>query len=203
MPPLTCFVYGPVGQAIRLDILLARDMMDDEPAKMPDALFCHSIQIPEDRVLDLVAPLHLSHNELRVRVHLDVRTPQRLRPFQSKQEGAVFRHIVGRLADRATHPFRHLAVRPEDEHADASRPRIPAGSAVYVNPNAAAIPRRFSLGGGSLVQGPEGQADDLNGLGSRDPDWKVQHAIAWGGLAQPAKPGHKLCYIHVAIQRNR
>ena len=177
--------------------------MDDEPAKTFDMLSDCSVQCPEDGVLDLVAPLYLPHNKLRIRVHLDLCRPQRPHPFQRKQESAILRYIVGRLADRAIHPFRHAPVRPEDEHANAGRPRIPAGSAVYVNSNAALIPRRFSLGGGSLVEGSEGQADDPNGLRGRDPGWKVQHAVAWSGLAQPAKPGHKLCHIHALIQQNR
>lgn len=157
-----------VRQGIRFRILLARDVLDAEVPEGSDVLPGQRIQLSQHGMFDLVTPLELTHQKLRVRVYLDVRVSQYLSPLQREEKGAVLGDVIRRLADPAMKPFRDRAFWSDDDNTDAGRAWVAAGGAIDMDVNPPASLLRFAACGRGRFQGFQCGAYGLEGFRCRE-----------------------------------
>src|SRR5436190_90728 len=83
-------------------------------------------------MLHLVIAEHLLDQQERVGSNQHLGFAMRPRPFQGRNEAAIFRDIVRGDADRLVKLVYQRAIRPLDSHAETGRPRVAPGAAVRI-----------------------------------------------------------------------
>src|SRR5436190_2872288 len=122
-----------VDETVGVGILLARDIADRPAVEALERRPHLDMKLAQRRVLDLVLAAHLADDQLRVANELKLPGPERPRPFDSEEERAVFRDVVGCTTDGLRVLVNHAAVGLGQYGRDRRRPRVAARAAVDVD----------------------------------------------------------------------
>ena len=85
-----------IGEAVGVLVLFARDVDQFHGGKMGPQGLDLDEAFEESGILDPVLAVELAHQELRVRINLELRAAEFLGELQGVHEGGILRHVVGR-----------------------------------------------------------------------------------------------------------